>query len=109
MGHVHVASDARPSPRTFRLVAIVSVSFVLGVMIVAAIFADPADGPAPGSTRVAAFAVCAAFAFGVWESGRLNRPLGETRLHQGLAVGALVAGLTACAAAWLRSRSEPLT
>jgi len=42
----------------------------------------------------------------VCESGRVNRELGNTRLHQGLLGGALVLGRTALAAARVRSRTE---
>jgi hypothetical protein len=166
MTHVPATAADRASLWTFRLVVLVSVSVVLGVILVAGtgLFPDPADGPAPGRTRVAAYAVCAAFAVamsliplvvgllerragtrvvlgwrvvlamgvlvavaalgaGVWiwaypplhtecftsvcESGRANRQLGDTRLHQGLLGGALVLGLTALAAARVRSRTEP--
>jgi MFS family permease len=44
--------------------------------------------------------------FRVCENGRLNRPLGDRRLNDGIWGGAVVVLLTAVAAARIRSRSE---
>ena len=110
----HAAADAadRTSRWTFRLVVLVSLSFVFGAILVAVRFPDPPDGPAPGGTRVAGYAVCAAFAVAMGlvplVVGLLERRAGTSVVlawRVVLATGVFL-GVAALGAAGLRSRTE---